>query len=700
MKQIRYFVAIVILFCTNLTAQPGPYLAMEGFEDEFFPPTGWEVYNSYWFQSNSSFHNGSSSAGILGEPYNSDWLISPEINLIIGTNPFLTYWEYVELDQGLTGEHYVMISTNYDGQGDPYSADWTTLRFSITEINSWNLREIDLNLYEGQSVHIAFYYVGIEDDIDYGSSWFIDDVRVDEFCAGGYSVPNCATISSPPDGATLYQNFASFWWNPPFSPDVTEQSIKIWKEVEGEEEVFYEGELGHNTIGLGPFVTPLDNNTTYYWQVIPANCSFTAQNCPIWTFTTNSGEYNYGGGSPSQGGYYFANSTLAASGSPSQPSFSWIDISGTGTDIIGSLGDDETIGPLSLGFTFNYFGFDYTEFYINSNGFITFEPTTIFGTTSPPQMPHSGFIDNFIAGYWKNLDPTNPNVTGKHLYYGMNSGDMVVTFENYPERNGDANGWISFQIILRSNDNIKIQFNDMGASFDTTDGGVGIENSNGTQGITYRIDGRGGPIFSSPLALEFGTNASALPVELTSFTVAVKDAIVKLDWKTESEVNNYGFEIERKVSSIQSSDSKYEKIGFVNGSGNSNSPKNYSFADNSIVTGKYLYRLKQIDNDGKFEYSHEIEIDLGSPLEFSLNQNYPNPFNPSTLISFSVPVAAPVTLKIYDVLGNEVATLLNSEKPAGVYEIEFNATELTSGIYFYQINAGTFTQTKKMLLIK
>jgi hypothetical protein len=697
MKQIRYFLAIIILFCINLIAQPGPYLDHEGFEGEFFPPTGWEVYNSYWSQSNFSFHNGSNSAGIFGEPYNEDWLISPQINLIIGTNPFLTYWEYVELDLGLTGEHHVMISTNYDGQGEPENATWTTLRFSITEINSWNLREIDLNSYEGQSVHIAFYYVGVQDDNDYGSSWFIDDVLVDEGCPQGQQIPNCATVSSPPDGATLYQNYISFWWFPPFS-NVTEQSIRIWKVVNGVDEVFYEAELGNNTIGLGPFANPLDNNTTYYWQVIPSNCSHTAQNCEVWSFTTNSGEYNYGGGSVTQGGYYFANSTAAASGAPAQPEYSWIDISGTGTDIIGSLDDDETVGPLSLGFIFNYFGVDYTEFYINSNGFVTFEPTTIYGTSSLTQMPHAGFIDNFIAGYWKNLDPTNTNVSGKHLYYGINNGDMVITFENYPERNGDVNGWITFQIILKSNDNIKIQFNDLGTSFDTTDGGVGIENSDGTQGITYRYEGRGGPIFSSPLALEFGTNASALPVELTTFTVSVKDAAVKLNWETETEVNNYGFEVERFA--LNSKSQAWDKIGFVNGNGNSNSPKNYSFVDNSIVSGKYSYRLKQIDNDGKFEYSNAIEVNFGTPMKYTLNQNYPNPFNPSTVISFSVPVTAHVTLKIYDVLGNEVATLINSEKPAGVYEVEFNASELTSGIYFYKLQTGSFIETKKMLLIK
>ena len=698
MKQIRYFLAIIILFCTNLIAQPGPYLPFEGFEDEF-PPTDWELYNSYWSQNNNSFHSGSNSAAIFGEPYNSDWLISPEIILINGTNPFLTYFEYVEIDQGMEGEHHVMISTDYDGSGDPYSYTWTDLRFQIQDINSWDLREIDLNPYEGQSIYIAFYYVGVQDDGgDFGTNWYIDDVLVDEECPQGQQIPNCATLSSPPDGATLYQNFISFWWNPPIT-DVTSQSIKIWKLVNEVEEVFYEAELaGNNTIGLGPFTNLLDNNTTYYWQVIPTNCAFTAQNCPIWSFTTNNGEYNYGGGSSSQGGYYFANSTSAASGAPSQPEFGWIDISGTGTDIIASLDDDETVGPLSLGFSFNYFGVDYNEFYINSNGFITFQPTTFYGTSFPTQMPHSGFFNNFIAGYWTDLDPTNSNVSGKHLYYGMNNGDMVITFENYPERNGDVNGWITFQIILKSNDNIKIQFNDLGTSFDTTNGGVGIENSNGTQGITYRSYGKGGPIFSSPLALEFGTNPSALPVELTIFTVFVKDGAVKLNWETETEVNNYGFEIERCALSAEPQG--WDKIGFVNGSGNSNSPKLYSFVDNSIVVGKYSYRLKQIDNDGKFEYSNAVEIDLGTPDEYTLNQNYPNPFNPSTVISFSVPVTAPVTLKIYDVLGNEVATLVNEEKPSGVYEVEFNAAELTSGIYFYKIKAGTFIETKKMIVIK
>lgn len=705
MKFLRYFTAIIILFCSNLSAQPGPYLPLEGFEDAFFPPADWEVYSFGWDQTNVRSYSGSNSAVVFGEPYLESWLISPQIILISGTDPFLTYWEYVELDQVLTGEHYVMISTNYDGQGDPYSAAWIVLRSQILNINSWNLREIDLNLYEGQSVYIAFYYIGVqEDEGDYGTDWYVDDVLVDEYCPPGQQVPNCATVNSPPDGATLHQNFISFWWNSPIA-NVTSQTIRIWKVVGGVDVVFYEAELGSNTIGIGPFANLFDDNTTYYWQVIPANCGFEAQNCSIWSFTTNNGEYNFGGGSPSQGGYYFANSTAGASGAPSQPTYDWIDISGTGTDIIGSIGDNQTIGPLSLGFTFNYFGADYTEFYINSNGFISFQSTTFYGTSSPTQMPHSGFFNNFVAGYWTDLDPTNSNVTGKHLYYGISNGEMVITFENYPEKNGDANGWITFQIILKSNDNIKIQFNELGTSFNINDGGVGIENSNGTQGITYRFDDKGGPVFSSPLALEFGTNASALPVELTNFTVSLKDAVVKLDWETETEVNNFGFEVERRASPIPSkgggqSNYQWEKIGFVNGNGNSNSPKKYSFVDKNAVSGKYYYRLKQIDNDGKFEYSNEIEIDLGTPMEYTLNQNYPNPFNPTTNIGFQISDRGFVSLKIYDVLGNEVATLVNEEKTAGIYNIEFNAAELTSGIYFYQLISGDFNQTKKMLLVK
>ncbi len=206
---------------------------------------------------------------------------------------------------------------------------------------------------------------------------------------------------------------------------------------------------------------------------------------------------------------------------------------------------------------------------------------------------------------------------------------------------------------------------------------------------------------------------SALPVELTLFTASVRNNSVLLNWTTATELNNYGFEIERTVHTSMAlplSVTKWETIGFIAGSGNSNSPKEYSFIDGSLIGGsKFKYRLKQIDNDGTFSYSDEINVEV-VPTKFELSQNYPNPFNPSTKIRFTIPASSLnpfskgegtfVSLKVYDVLGNEVATLVNEEKPAGVYEVTFDAAQLSSGIYFYRLTAGSFTETKKMTILK
>ena len=202
------------------------------------------------------------------------------------------------------------------------------------------------------------------------------------------------------------------------------------------------------------------------------------------------------------------------------------------------------------------------------------------------------------------------------------------------------------------------------------------------------------------LDINAASSESELPVELTSFSATTIGSTVKLNWNTSTEVNNYGFEIERKVGNAQSTIYNYEKIGFINGNGNSNSPKSYSYQDHSVSAGKYLYRLKQIDNDGQYEYSEAIEIDLGLPTEYELTQNYPNPFNPSTKISWQSPVNSHQTLKIYDVLGNEVATLVDEFREAGSYEVEFDASSLSSGIYFYKLQSGNYLETKKMILLK
>jgi len=195
---------------------------------------------------------------------------------------------------------------------------------------------------------------------------------------------------------------------------------------------------------------------------------------------------------------------------------------------------------------------------------------------------------------------------------------------------------------------------------------------------------------------------SALPVELSSFIAkSLKDG-VHLDWVTETEVNNYGFEVERKESHRQMTGDNWEKITFLEGFGNSNSPKDYSFIDREINYGSYAYRLKQIDNDGTFEYSDIIEVNAGIiPEGFVLEQNYPNPFNPSTVIKFALAESQQATLTVYDILGNEITQLFNETAEAGkVYEIDFDASDLSSGVYYYRISTPQKSLVRKMLLLQ
>ena len=196
---------------------------------------------------------------------------------------------------------------------------------------------------------------------------------------------------------------------------------------------------------------------------------------------------------------------------------------------------------------------------------------------------------------------------------------------------------------------------------------------------------------------------SIIPVELVSFSANISNNSVNLNWITASELNNSGFDLERRNERSE----EWVNIGFVNGNGTTSESHSYSFVDNNLLTGKYSYRLKQIDFDGSFTYSKEIEVDLSLPQTFSLEQNYPNPFNPSTTIKYAIPnvtvsgaEGSRVILKVFDILGNEVATLVNENKTAGNYEVNFDAKNLSSGTYFYKLQAGSSVETRKMILLR
>lgn len=187
-----------------------------------------------------------------------------------------------------------------------------------------------------------------------------------------------------------------------------------------------------------------------------------------------------------------------------------------------------------------------------------------------------------------------------------------------------------------------------------------------------------------------------LPVELKSFSASVSDGFVNLSWSTATETNNRGFEIQRKTEG-----SEFTAIGFVQGKGTTTQIQSYSFVDNNVQTGTYQYRLKQIDLDGSYTLSSVVEVSITNPIEFSLAQNYPNPFNPSTIINFSLAKESNVNLKVFDLLGQEIISLVNNEfMTAGSYSYKFDASSLASGTYIYRLEAGDFVQTKKMTLTK
>jgi hypothetical protein len=208
-----------------------------------------------------------------------------------------------------------------------------------------------------------------------------------------------------------------------------------------------------------------------------------------------------------------------------------------------------------------------------------------------------------------------------------------------------------------------------------------------------------------------------LPVELTSFSATTNRLNAELKWRTETEVNNYGFEIERRLMgesllvSEKSGDQspvnqltnpQWSKVGFVSGSGTSSSLKNYSFTDRDLHPCRYAYRIKQVDNDGTFKYSQSVEVEIGLvPKVLTLSQNYPNPFNPMTTIEFTLAEDSKVSLKVFDMLGREVATLMSGELKAGVLHQEtFDVSKLSSGMYIYRLQTGDKSLAKKLMVLK
>ena len=284
---------------------------------------------------------------------------------------------------------------------------------------------------------------------------------------------------------------------------------------------------------------------------------------------------------------------------------------------------------------------------------------------------YSGINGNSVYG---DMTVTQPDA-------GVASVNIIYTYSTDAHASDVPTTWTEVAIvrfnIVNSSNTPNLVFRTSGLSLTTI----------------YKIEGSTTTLLSPG---DLYSNNEPLPVELNSFTASENNNSVELKWSTSTEVNNYGFSVERRVKN-----SEWGAVGFVQGNGNSNSKKEYSFTDNNVSSGNYSYRLKQIDNNGSFTYSNVVDVTCNLQLStFGLYQNYPNPFNPTTKIRYQIPEAGNISLKVYNLLGSEVATLVNEEKSAGNYEVEFNASQFASGIYIYTLKSDGKAITKMMNLIK
>jgi hypothetical protein len=318
--------------------------------------------------------------------------------------------------------------------------------------------------------------------------------------------------------------------------------------------------------------------------------------------------------------------------------------------------------------------------------------------------PNAGPAFSYNVFFYSNSNGLPDTLVTQGLSLPFNdpliTGDATIYF-NPPINLAEGHYWISVQANLDFSiagewywtEQLPINYE---SAWQNPGGGFGTA----CLGWGYRVVDCGiGSIPYTDLSFRIYGTQEVTPVEVTSFVVKVHANEVELSWITATEKNNNGFEVQR------SNGGEFETIAFVEGHGTTTETQAYSYSDKNVIVGLYSYRLKQIDFDGTFTYSNVVAVDIPVLQEFALDQNYPNPFNPSTQIAFRLAVDSKVSLKVFDVLGQEVANLVNTNLVTGAHNVDFNVSSLNSGVYLYRLEAtgidGTnFVDVKKMILTK
>jgi photosystem II stability/assembly factor-like uncharacterized protein len=343
-----------------------------------------------------------------------------------------------------------------------------------------------------------------------------------------------------------------------------------------------------------------------------------------------------------------------------------------------------------------------------NNGFATGESGTIMKTTDGG----SNWVEQTVLSFYNFYDIFfTDNSTGwvAGEYAGLPYYSAIL------KTSDGGNNWI--ETALGTDEILKgIYFTDStngwAVGSDVNNAGIVYHTSDGGDNWTLQsipaVDGLFSVFFLNEnsgwavghLGTIIATN-NQVPVELTSFTANAENNNVNLAWQTSTEINNSGFEIQRRKTDKNVTTSGWTKIGFAEGHGTTTNKNNYSFIDKDPGPGSYLYKLVQIDFDGTRNESKVVNIEVSSkPAGYVLMQNYPNPFNPATTIEYSIPSSGNVTLKVYNAIGEEVKTLVNNYQAAGDYKVNFNAITLSAGVYFYRLKTDKYSLTKKLLLLK
>ena len=627
---------------------PGTYLFPSGWVlanvDGFTPAGAVSYVNEAWERREDFNFSVADSAAFSTSWYvpmgqADDWMITPAIN--IGSASTLK-WNAVAYDPSYPDGYEVRISTTTQ---DVAGCLANPVLFSISSENStWTERTVDLALagYANQTVYIAFR--------NHSTDMFlllIDDILVED------TQPYDAQLTSvlQPSEYTMIPA----WQNYPLElgGSVRNNGTSDITNVVLTAKVYLNNILNHTEVG-SPVATIIPGSTI----AISLN-SYT----PV---DTGLVEIEY-------------------SVSMNETDVDTTNNTGTANSIMiteNEFARDDNMPVGSLGIGAGNGGELGQSYLMNTSGYI--RGVKLYFTRSYANEPVFANIRNIANGVPTDLIAVTdtfyaPDDNARWITLNISSGEAALAADTFLVSVNEVDSTLT----LGNTTNI------------FTTGTVWVNWPTSPFGGWANVEAFGAP-FAKPFMLRPLIYETTIPVELVSFNASLNQSNVSLSWTTATELNNRGFSVQRKVST------QWQDLGFVEGKGTTTEINSYSYIDDisSIESnGKIHYRLKQIDYDGSYAFSSEVLV-MMTPAEYKLSQNYPNPFNPVTRINFQLPYASHVTLKIYDVIGSEVATLVNEIKAAGNYNLDFNASSLASGVYYYKLQAGDFVQNKKMILLK